>query len=116
MANATSGLPTAGLPFGINGNALIPVVVEDQVIADKGYDADALVQCIQASGAKAVIPPRSNRKELRVYDTHLYKDRNLIERFFARIKHFRRIATRYEKLARSYMAFLHLVCTFVWLS
>jgi transposase len=57
--------------------------------------------------------PRSNRKELRVYDTHLYKDRNLIERFFARIKHFRRIATRYEKLARSYMAFLHLVCSFV---
>jgi len=88
----------------------------DAVIADKGYDADALVQRIQASGARAVIPPRSNRKELRVYDMHLYKDRNLIERFFARIKHFRRIATRYEKLARSYMAFLHLVCTFVWLT
>ncbi len=86
------------------------------VIADKGYDADALVQRIQASGAQAVIPPRSNRKELRAYNAHLYRDRNLIERFFARIKHFRRIATRYEKLARSYMAFLHLVCTFVWLS
>ncbi|MFH1043663.1 MAG: IS5 family transposase [Pseudomonadota bacterium] len=95
---------------------LIADIRADAVIADKGYDADALVQRIQASGAQAVIPPRSNRKELRVYDTHLYKDRNLIERFFARIKHFRRIATRYEKLARSYMAFLHLVCTFVWLN
>ena len=95
---------------------LIADIRTNAVIADKGYDADALVQRIQASGAQAVIPPRSNRKVLRVYDTHLYKDRNLIERFFARIKHFRRIATRYEKLARSYMAFLHLVCTFVWLN
>jgi len=95
---------------------LIANIRTDAVIADKGYDADALVQRIQASGAQAVIPPRANRKELRFYDTHLYKDRNLIECFFARIKHFRRIATRYEKLARSYMAFLHLVCTFVWLS
>jgi transposase len=95
---------------------LIADIRANAVIADKGYDADALVQHIQASGAQAVIPPRSNRKELRSYDAHLYKDRNLIERFFARIKHFRRIATRYEKLARSYMAFLHLVSTFVWLS
>ena len=95
---------------------LIADIRTDAVIADKGYDADALVKLIQGSGAQAVIPPRSNRKELRVYDTHLYQDRNLIERFFARIKHFRRIATRYEKLARNYMGFLHLVCTFVWLT
>ena len=81
-----------------------------------GNDANALVQHIQASGAQAVIPPRSNRKELSAYDTHLYKDRNLIERFFARIKHFRRIATRYEKLDPNYMAFLHLVCVFVRLT
>lgn len=103
----------ADIDFATN---LIADIQTDAVIADKGYDSDALVQCIQASGAQAVIPPRSNRKELRFYDTHLYKDRNLIERFFARIKHFRRIATRYEKLARNYMAFLHLVCTFVWLT
>jgi transposase len=95
---------------------LIANIRTDAVIADKGYDADALVQRIQATGAQAVIPPRANRKELRFYDTHLYKDRNLIERFFARIKHFRRIATRYEKLDPRYMAFLHLVCTFVWLT
>jgi transposase len=95
---------------------LIADIRTDAVIADEGYDADALVQRIRVSGTQAVIPPRASRKELRVYDTHLYKDRNLIERFFARIKHFRRIATRYEKLARSHMAFLHLVCTFVWLT
>jgi transposase len=95
---------------------LIADIRTDAVIADKGYDADALVQRIQARGAQALIPPRANRKELRVYDTHLYKDRNLIERLFARIKHFRRIATRYEKLDSNYMAFLHLVCTFVWLT
>ena len=95
---------------------LIQGIAAQTIIADKGYDADALVQCIQASGAQAVIPPRRNRKYPRPYDTHLYKDRNLIERFFCRIKQFRRIATRYDKLARSYMAFLHLVCTFVWLA
>lgn len=95
---------------------LISGIAAQTIIADKGYDADALVCRIQSSGAQAIIPPRSHRKELRVYDTHLYKDRNLIERFFARIKQFRRVATRYDKLARSYMAFLHLVCTFVWLA
>ncbi len=95
---------------------LIACIPAKAIIGDKGYDADTLIQAIRASAAQAVIPPRSNRKELRPYDTHLYKDRNLIERFFARIKQFRRIATRYDKLARSYMAFLHLVCTFVWLA
>lgn len=63
-----------------------------------------------------VIPLRSNQKELRFYNTNLYKDRNLIKRFFARIKHLRRIVTRYEKLDLRYMACLHLVCTFVSLN
>ena len=95
---------------------LIAGIPAKAVIADKGYDADALIQLIRASAAQAVIPPRSNRRELRPYDAHLYKDRNLIERFFARIKHFRRIATRYEKLDPRYLAFLHLVCAFVWMT
>lgn len=55
------------------------------VVGDKGYDADALVAQINAAGAKAVIPPRSNRREPRAYDRHVYKDRNLVERFFALI-------------------------------
>ena len=78
------------------------------IIADKGYDADHFVAVIEAAGAQAVIPPRSNRLVQRHFDRHLYKDRNLIERFFARIKHFRRIATRYDKLAISFLSFIHL--------
>ena len=85
------------------------------VIADKGYDADSLVEEIQIQGAQAVIPPRSNRLELRDYDPHWYKDRNLVERFFNRIKQFRRIATRYEKLDRNFLAMITLVCAYIWL-
>lgn len=86
------------------------------VVADKAYDADAFLQCIDRSGATAVIPPRSNRRHCRDYDTHVYKNRNLVERFFCRIKHFRRIATRYEKLASRFSAFIALVAAFIWLA
>ncbi len=86
------------------------------IIADKGYDADHFIAKIEAAGAQAVIPPRSNRLTQRSFDRHLYRDRNLIERFFARIKHFRRIATRYDKLASSFLSFVHLACTFIWLA
>jgi transposase len=82
------------------------------VIADKGYDADALVLAIRAAGAKVVIPPRSNRIKRRRYSRALYRTRNLVERFFNRIKHFRRVSTRYDKLADSYLAFASLACAF----
>ena len=85
------------------------------VVGDKGYDADALVALIHASGAEAVIPPRSNRTEQRDYDRHVYKDRNLVERFFSRLKQFRRVATRYEKLARNFTSMLNLACAYIWL-
>ena len=88
----------------------------DAVVADKAYDADALVEHIEESGAAAVIPPRTNRLEQRSFDKHQYKHRNLIERFFLRIKHFRRIATRYEKLAERFSAFVAIVATFLWLA
>jgi transposase len=78
------------------------------VIADKGYDADDLVQEIHRRGAQAVIPPRSNRKQPRKYSKRRYKTRNLVERFVNRIKHYRRVATRYEKTARNFLAFVHL--------
>ena len=71
---------------------------------------------IAAQGAAAVIPPLAHRKEQRTYDRHLYKDRNLVERFFNRIKQFRRIATRYEKLVRNYFSMLNLVCAYLWLA
>ena len=83
------------------------------LVADKGYDANALVMSIETSGAQAVIPPRSNRIAPRQYDRCAYRARNLIERFFNRIKHYRRIATRYDKLACSYMAFVRIVCAVI---
>jgi transposase len=95
-------------------------LIKDQstgfVVADKGYDSDAFVQAIHDQGSQAVIPPRSNRLHPRTFDRHIYKDRNLIERFFGRIKQFRRIATRYDKLAKSFLSFVHLACTLVWLA
>ncbi len=80
----------------------------EAVIADKGYDSDAVVDTIEASGAQAVIPPRENRLEQRPYDKDLYKERNHLERFINRIKQFRSVATRYEKTARNFLAFIHL--------
>lgn len=90
---------------------LIEALCFTALVADKGYDSDALVQAVeQCHGAQAVIPPRANRRHPRAFDRQLYRHRNLIERFFARIKHYRRIATRYDKLARSYIAFVQLAC------
>jgi transposase len=86
------------------------------VVADKGYDADSLVNEIKAAGAKAVIPPRSNRKTKRRWDKRLYQGRHLIENLFAHLKQFRRVATRYDKLAVRYAAFICLACFMIWLN
>jgi putative transposase len=80
----------------------------EAVIADKGYDSDELIDGIRRRGAKPIIPPRSNRRRRRRFDKRAYKTRNLVERFVNRIKHYRRIATRYEKTARNYLSFVHL--------
>lgn len=85
------------------------------VLADKGYDSDDLLTYVASLKAEAVIPAKKNRKVQRPLNRELYKDRNKVERFFSRVKHYRRIATRYEKTARNYMAMLHLVSTMVWL-
>jgi transposase len=96
--------------------ALIRDLPADHVIADKGYDSSAFVATIEAAGAEAVIPPRSNRKEPRAYDAHLYRERNLVERLFGRLKECRRVATRYEKTARNYLAFCQLASIMVLLA
>jgi transposase len=84
------------------------------VIADKGYDSQDVVDGIEQAGALAVIPPRSNRKSPRAYDAELYKQRNLIERCFNKLKHFRRIATRYDRKAIYFLAFLYLAAASLW--
>lgn len=96
--------------------ALIQGIEAQRVIADKSYDADAFVHLIETQGAQAVIPPRRNRLIQRTYDRHLYTDRTLVERFFCRLKPFRRIATRYEKLAQHFMSMLSLACACIWLA
>ena len=77
------------------------------VIADAAYDSDALRERIVAQGAVAVIKPRNNRVEERFYDKEVYKRRNVIERFFHRLKQYRRVATRYDKYADRYLGFVY---------
>jgi transposase len=85
------------------------------VLADKGYDADYIVEQIRTIGAEAVIPPRSTRNFQRPYDTFLYKERNVIERMFGKMKHFRGVATRHSKTAISFLGFVQLVAILLWL-
>jgi transposase len=85
------------------------------VIADKGYDSNVFVDHLQNKGCTVVIPSRKNRKTPRSYDAHVYKERHLIECFFGKIKHFRRIFSRFDKTAQTFMGFLNFVGTLIWL-
>jgi transposase len=87
----------------------------DYVLADKGYDGQRAMDAITRCGATPVVPRRKTTASRRLLDTQLYKDRNLIERYFNKIKHFRRIATRYDKLARNYAAFIYCVAAIKWI-
>ncbi len=117
LGNPVRVILTAGQISDIGqAGALIKDQPAEFIVADKGYDSDAFIETITAQGCQAVIPPRSNRLTPRTFDRHIYKDRNLIERFFCRIKQFRRIATRYDKLAQAFLSFVHLACAFVWLA
>ena len=95
--------------------ALIETVEPQAVLADKAYDANALLECIGEKKAKAVIPPTAARKVQRAYDRHQYRNRNVIERFFAKLKQFRRVATRYDKLASRFASFIALTASLFWL-
>ena len=87
----------------------------DYLLADKGYDSNDIRRHIAGLGAQPVIPGKSNRIEPIEYDKVIYKERNAVERFFAKIKHFRRVATRYDKLAQTYMGMVLLSAVIVWL-
>jgi transposase len=95
--------------------ALTAGIAPGALLADKGYDADGFIQGLEVRGIVVAIPPKSNRKVQRDCDYALYAERNLVERFFNTIKHFRGIATRYEKTARNFLAGIHLVCALAWL-
>jgi transposase len=86
-------------------------------IADKAYDSDALISAAQAKGMTVVIPSKSNRAgRPRKIDQHVYKERHLVENFFSRAKHFRRLATRYEKTALNFLGFALLVAIRTWMA
>jgi transposase len=88
----------------------------DALIADKAYDADSLIDTLTGRGIAPVIPPKANRTTKRECDFVLYCERNLVERFFNKIKHFRAIATRYDKLARNFLAGVRLVAAMILLN
>jgi transposase len=97
-------------------SALIKGMQAEQVIADKGYDSQAVVEMIENQGGIAVIPSKSNRQQPRPHDRAIYRERNRIERLINRLKQCRRIATRYDKTGRNFLAFLYLAGTMLWLA
>ena len=86
------------------------------LIGDKAYDADPLIDTLSRRDITPVIPPKANRKTPRDCDFALYRERNLVERFFNKLKHFRAIATRYDKLARNFLAGIQIACTMILLN
>lgn len=87
----------------------------EYLIADKGYDSEKIREKAQSYGLKAIIPRRSNsKKDNKDFDPYLYKLRHLVENMFARLKHFRSIATRFDKLARNFKSMTYLACIIIW--
>ena len=85
------------------------------VLADKGYDANDLISTIEAQSSLVVIPSKANRQVQRTIDAHLYKERHLIENQIGKLKHFRRVFSRFDKLAKNYLSFIHFAGTIIWL-
>jgi transposase len=85
------------------------------LLADRAYDSDALRATLKARGAWANIKPMPNRKNIPAFSSYLYRYRNLVERFFNKLKHFRAIATRYEKHDANYLALIKLAASRIWM-
>jgi transposase len=117
LGNPANLMLTAGQVHDlVCAEALIENADPDALIGDKAYDADPLVERLTAREITPVIPPKANRKTKRECDFALYRERNLIERFFNKLKHFRAIATRYDKLARNFLAAVQLVSAIILLN
>jgi transposase len=118
LGNPVGFLLTGGQAHDLAGaDHLLPGMKADMLIADKAFDADKRVlDPLAAAGKEAVIPPKANRRMARTYDRDLYKARHLIENFFAKLKQFRAIATRYDKTDRNFLGAIHLVAAAIWLN
>lgn len=116
------GLPVRLLlsPGQASDKAAVPALLDGlrpaaDTVADRGYDAEAILRMIAEHGSSPHIPTQRDRKRQRSVDPELYRQRNLVERFFNKIKHFRRIATRYDKLARNFLAAVALASSRLWI-
>jgi transposase len=96
-------------------HALLEGLMGQHVIADRGYAGQPFVDWVIEQGAEPVIPPHQRAKQPREYDLWLYRERHLVECFVNKIKHYRRVFSRFDKLASRYLGFLHLVSALVWL-
>jgi transposase len=118
LGNPTGFALSPGQAHDLEGaDALLPGLAANALIADKAFDAEERVlRPLEQAGKTAVIPPKANRKEARAYDKDLYKARHLIENFFAKLKQYRAIATRYDKRAVHFLGAIHLAATVIWLN
>ena len=118
MGNPVSFHLTGGNAHDLEGaDALLPECKGETIIADKAYDADErVINKLKAQEKQVVIPPKFNRKSPRNFDKNIYKMRHLIENFFCKIKQFRAIATRYDKLDSTFLGAIYLTASVIWLN
>ena len=116
LGNALRFILTGGERNDITqAQALVTDLAVAYVIADKGYDSEAFVSHLKGQGSEAVIPSRATNKVQREIDTHLYKERHLVENQIGKLKHFRRVFSRFDKLAKNYLSFIYFASTLIWL-
>ncbi len=116
LGNAIRFILTGGQRNDITqAEQLLENLFPDYVIADKGYDADNFVLLLRKKDIEVVIPSKINRKIQRIIDTNLYKERHLIECCIGKLKHFRRVFSRFDKLAKNYLSFVQFASTIIWL-
>lgn len=98
------------------GETLVEHSQGGNFVADKGYDSNRIIEAVEKKGMTAVIPSKANRIVQRAIDSHVYKERHLVENFFCKIKDYRRVATRYEKTAANFLGFVLFASIRVWLA
>jgi transposase len=120
LGNPTGFHLTPGQACDLDGSdVLLPDILGsiEAFLADKAYDAqERVLNLLEKAGVKIVIPPKSNRTEQRDYDEDMYQARHLIENFFAKLKQYRAIATRYDKRAAAFLGAVHLAAAVIWLN